>query len=329
MIDYKTLKVDELRTMIAERKLLTEGEAALIKGKSNLIDILEGTAEKKVGEFGEEELDIEFPDEEDDSPQVLSECKSKIPGYGKDGWQDFLLAALRPEEKIGEYPRCDGLRRLAETYLGEIIRSGVKQVFPPTTVDGPGRATVVWEIEIAWKASVPEYLDINNFAYPTRTYSDVADVWIGNVEDVFAIHPTATAATRAEGRALRKALGLTVITAEEAQTDKDARQVVSRARKELEGDVVSTSELEDYDNSMLSGTQSNFIEKKCEQMGIDVYKFINLSHYLKGMDIAYNSLYEVPRSVAAKMIEQLNKYQSGSRDAGESKDIPNEIKKVN
>lgn len=55
-------------------------------------------------------------------------------------------------------------------------------------------------------------------------YSDVADAHTYNVDGVFSGFPTAMAATRAEARALRKALGITLVAKEElgAQPDKIA-----------------------------------------------------------------------------------------------------------
>ena len=52
-------------------------------------------------------------------------------------------------------------------------------------------------------------------------FSDVADAHTFNVQGVFSAYPTAMAATRAEARALRKALGISLVAKEELGADKD------------------------------------------------------------------------------------------------------------
>jgi hypothetical protein len=53
-------------------------------------------------------------------------------------------------------------------------------------------------------------------------YSDVADAHTFNVQGVFSAYPTAMAATRAEARALRKALGIAMVSKEELGADNNA-----------------------------------------------------------------------------------------------------------
>ena len=53
------------------------------------------------------------------------------------------------------------------------------------------------------------------------TYSDVADAHTYNVQGIFSAYPTAMAATRAEARALRKALGISMVSKEELGADQE------------------------------------------------------------------------------------------------------------
>ena len=61
-----------------------------------------------------------------------------------------------------------------------------------------------------------------------RSYAEVSDCWHGNTDDLFCAHPAATASTRAEGRALRKALKIRCLAAEEL-AKKDIVSIVRQA----------------------------------------------------------------------------------------------------
>jgi len=137
--------------------------------------------------------------------------------YGGEGWSDYVMRQFDKSEMFDGNPTCAGLRRVAEELLGDIIVSRPSQVWPATDADGPGRATVVFEVIFDWMNSGQ-----------MRTYSEVADVWHGNTGDLFCAHPVATASTRAEGRALRKALKVKCLAAEEL-TKKDVVGIVKAA----------------------------------------------------------------------------------------------------
>lgn len=119
-------------------------------------------------------------------------------------WTDWVMGQFTDREKDQEgNPKVDGLRRIAEKLLGtfNII---TKEVHPPGLDRG---ATVVVRIEF-----------VNKYGDIFRAIEGSADVSTHNTQREFAIHAVATAETRAEGRALRKALRLTkVLIAEEMQ----------------------------------------------------------------------------------------------------------------
>ncbi len=226
--------------------------------------------------FGEIEV-------EPDKLPVIAETNphdSLVPEYGSLDWNDYVLSLLAPEEKPQGHPTCAGLRRIVENLLGEFIFNGPIQVFPSSDSDGPGRATVLYEVVFAWKLNLPEWIDVNN-DIPTKAFRDVAESWSGNTPSPFDKHVAATASTRAEGRVLKKALKLRVATAEEMNAG-GADTIVTTIDS----------------NQLISSFQKNFIKSKCQVLGISVEKFIKCSdiHTIKYVD-------------ATVMLETLSTYQ--------------------
>ena len=96
-----------------------------------------------------------------------------------------------------------------------------------------------------------------------KTYREVADVWHGNTDDLFCAHPVATASTRAEGRALRKALKIRCLAAEEL-AKKNIVEIVQQTVAVVSNDA------------RISQQQIQFIDTKCKQLDISVTNFINM-----------------------------------------------------
>ena len=221
-----------------------------------------------------------------------------MPAYGSEEWHDFVMSKFHANELFDGNPVCAGLRRVAEELLGTIVVSRPSQVWPATDNDGPGRATVVFEVVIDWMNSGQ-----------LRTYSDVADVWHGNTDDLFCAHPVATASTRAEGRALRKALKVKCLAAEELAK----KDVASIVRQSVQQNQSTDGEWKEDDS--ITPFQISFIDRKCvtEQLNIDVMKFINMG------ESSYESIEDVSKKTATKMLGVLNKYQT------DTKSIPEDI----
>ncbi len=213
-----------------------------------------------------------------------------MPAYGSEQWSDFVMSKFHKGELFDGNPVCAGLRRVAEELLGTIVVSRPSQVWPATDSDGPGRATVVFEVVIDWMDSGQ-----------LRTYSDVADVWHGNTDDLFCAHPVATACTRAEGRALRKALKVKCLAVEEL-AKKDVASIVRQSvqeRQSTDGDW--------QEEDKISSAQVNFIDTKCKQLDIDVLKFINMG------ESKYGDISDINKKTASKMLGVLNEYQTGTK----------------
>ena len=153
-----------------------------------------------------ETVKLETPMDVDTS--VRDVVAEESPSTTDPGWNDYVMSKFTEKELYDGNPLVNGLRRVAELVIGPIVYSGPTQVFPPQRDDHHGRATVVFTVE---------------FENGMR-YSEVADCWEGNTDDMFCAYAIATASTRAEGRALRKALRIRAVAAEE-MTKKDTAKI--------------------------------------------------------------------------------------------------------
>ncbi len=217
------------------------------------------------------------------------------PEYGSEEWSDYVMKQFHKSELFDGNPVCAGLRRVAEKLLGPIVVSRPSQVWPATDDNGPGRATVVFEVVINWGGG------------DLRTYSEVADVWHGNTDDLFCAHPVATASTRAEGRALRKALKVKCLAAEELAK----KDVASIVRQTVQANQSTDGEWKEDDS--ISTPQINFIDAKCKQLDVNVMKFINMG------ESHYDTIEQVSKKTASKMLGVLNEFQT------DVKSVPDEV----
>lgn len=195
-------------------------------------------------------------------------------------WHDYAMTLFHESEMVDGHPLVAGLRRVSEVVLGPIVFSGPTQVFPVQREDHHGRATVVFTVE---------------FANGMR-YAEVADSWEGNTDDTFCAFAVAIASTRAEARALRKALKIRGVAAEEL-TKKDTAKIV----REISSTKSTTDG--DFDNdSRMSDAQLNFIDIKCKQLNINGTKLLN-----DEFSVSLNK--KITKKVASDIIDKLNDYQ--------------------
>lgn len=195
-------------------------------------------------------------------------------------WHDYAMTLFDVSELVDGHPLVAGLRRVSELVLGRIVFSGPTQVFPVQRDDHHGRATVVFTIKFE----------------NGSTYSEVADSWEGNTDDMFCAYAVAIASTRAEARALRKALKIKGIAAEEL-TKKDTAKIV----REISNSTATSDG--DFDNqSRMSDAQLNFIDIKCKQLNIDGAKLLKDE---------FNSTLDkkITKKIASDVIDKLNDFQ--------------------
>jgi len=234
-----------------------------------------------------ETMELQTPENTDTSTQDV--IQSDSPSMTSPEWHDYVISLFTEGELIDGRPVVAGLRRVAELVLGQIVYSGPVQVFPPQRDDHHGRATVVFKVEFA----------------SGIISADVADCWEGNTDDMFCAFAVATASTRAEVRALRKALRLKGVAAEEISSKNTAEIVrnLSRLKESNDGD---------FDESgRMSDAQYNFIDVKCKQLDI------NGEHLLKEVFSVDNNR-KISKKVASDVIDRLNEYQRDKSSIPES-----------
>ena len=241
-----------------------------------------------------EMFDVDSIDENNVLLTPKQEEQDDKPPYGSKEWNDYVMSLFYANELIDGNPICAGLRRVAEDVLGSLVSSRPVQVFPSQDGNGPGRATVVFEVVFDW---------MNSGQF--RTFADVADVWHGNTDDLFCAHPVATASTRAEGRALRKALKIRCLAAEELAK----KDIVSIVRDSVSKGQPTTGEFSE--NDTISSAQINFLNNKCKQLDINVVGFINMGKN------KYDSIEDITKKSASSMLGVLNQYQNGEKEVSD------------
>ena len=292
MVDYKKMTVKEIKQDLESRGVDLSKTNSLKKEElvrlhmSVLQDELEQVLETidMENDFVAEDEPFEAGSEHEDPDK---------PSITSPEWHDYVMQFFQPNELVEGNPITAGLRRVAELLLGDIMESGPINVVAPSNDDGPGRATLTYRVTVNWMNSGQ-----------MRTYADTADVWHGNTDDLFCAHPVATASTRAEGRALRKALKIRALAAEEL-SKKDIVSIVKQttAPKTTDGDW--------NPEDRISSQQIGFIDNKCKQLDISVSGFIN-----SGKN-SYSRIDSITKNTASEMIKQLNKYQNGDTSVPE------------
>ena len=295
---YNKLSVKELKNILEQYNCAVPSGAK----KADLVELVEAIMAKDEDfvtmQITNEEDIFDAPEEEVQEETVTIQenvgQSENRPSMFSDEWNEFVMAHFHKNELIDGNPICAGLRRVAEYLLGDIVESGPEQVFPATDGSSPDRATVIFKVVFDWMNSGQQ-----------RVFKEVADVCHGNTDDLFCAHPVATASTRAEGRALRKALKLRCLAAEEL-AKKDIVSIVQESVKKS-----PTSGEYEADKS-ISSQQIQFIDNKCSTLDIDAFAFINMGNS------SFASVNEVTKDSAKKMIKVLNNYQNNSGDVPDS-----------
>lgn len=229
--------------------------------------------------------------------------QEKRPRYVDPEWHNFVMSQFVPEELDPHgNPKIDGLRRVAEGLLGEIVES--RPVQSSSNSDG---AAVNWILIINWACDNP-YIDINNgIPLPTRTFGSFVDASRENCKPPFDKFLASMACTRAESKTLRKALRLRCIAAEEAQLG----EVNTFEEKVSDGSYNGAAKANDQQKMMVLVIS--------ERLKIDINKLVDKT-------FPGNTMETLSKEQAANIIVLLNKMQTSVKEG--STEIPEDIKIV-
>lgn len=225
--------------------------------------------------------------------EVMEEVESanevlNTPSINDLEWTDYVLGLLSDDEKIGGNPTTDGLRRIFETALNCTVLDATSEVVQSPSRDNENRATVTHTLHY--------YLNDESVIkeLKNRSVSGAADVYWGNCDKVYRNHPVAVAETRAEGRALRRALKL--------------RKVV--AAEELAKDI---EDHPDHDTiNKITNNQINFMDVLAKRLNINPIKL------MENLAIDNSNIYNISYDNAVKTVTTLSGYQ-------QTNDIPQNI----
>jgi hypothetical protein len=217
-----------------------------------------------------------------------NEEAKRIPTICDVDWTDYVLTLLQDDEKIKGNPTTDGLRRIFEIVMDCVIIDSTSEVCQSPDPDNGNRATVVHQLSYI--------LNDSTLSQETkcRTVNGAADVYWGNCDKIFRNHPVAVAETRAEGRALRRALRLRKVVA--------AEEVVENIEDDIDGTNVGK----------ITNNQINFIDVISQRLNVNVLKLLEANSLNK------DNIYDIDHSSAVSIIRLLSQYQQNMDNISEN-----------
>ena len=195
-------------------------------------------------------------------------------------WNDYVLGLLSDDEKISGNPTTDGLRRIFEIALKCRLIASTSQVTQSPSPDNEKRATAVHSLMYRLN---PESDDPNGIN--TLTVDGSADVYWGNCDKIYRNHPVAVAETRAEGRALRRALRLRKVVA--------AEELATNVEDDVMGDSVGK----------ITSNQVSFMDVIAKRLNVNVVKLI------ESMNLPHDNIKNLTHDNAVSIIRELSKLQ--------------------
>ena len=211
-----------------------------------------------------------------------------VPSMTDSSWTEYVMKQFQEYELFDGYPTCDGLRRVAALLLGPIVSLRSRSVQAPNSGNGMA-ATVETEVIFMWTQD-------EDMSPHQRIFSDVADVSNLNTEDPFCLHASACAATKAEGRALRKALMLSRVHSAEEMMDVP----------EDTGDA----------GRKITDSQFTFVNMMASNLDINALKMFEMTMKKNGYAVAR----DIPYKKAVEIFHWLNQCQTNTRK------IPDELR---
>lgn len=195
-------------------------------------------------------------------------------------WTDYVLSLLSDDEKIMGNPTTDGLRRIFEVAMNANIISSTSSVVQSPSRDNEHRATVCHSLTFRLDPGSDDSEGLK-----LLTVDGSADVYWGNCDKIFRNHPVAVAETRAEGRALRRALRLRKVVA--------AEEIAQNIEDHPDADTINK----------ITNNQINFIDVLSKRLDINVIKMV------EKLAIKESNVYNISYDDAVRLASTLSEYQ--------------------
>jgi hypothetical protein len=252
--------IGEIRELLKSKYGLGEEELSQKKGVLSA-RLKELEAEDNILDSAEE-----IKDKIDESLLLEDE---QAPAMDSADWADYVMSKFETDELEQGNPTCDGLRRVAELLIGPIVSRRINVVQPPNK-ENYGTATVTCLVEVL--NNIPEHILYGR----TISEEDAADVNKFNTQEPYHLHATATAATRAEARALRKILRLKKVIAVEELAGESSEDFIDAWKP----------------SDPVQEEQINLLDIVCQRCDVNVMEYINSGERV------YNTVFELDRNKA-------------------------------
>ncbi len=250
-------------------------------------DILKAMLEAEVAKDEVPVNSFDDAEEVEEEYETIKVEELEVPSYTDPGWNDYVLAQFTDEELYDGNPTVDGLRRVVELLIGPIIEMKTRIEQTPH-VDNDNRATATVRITII-KRDDP--------SAPYYSYTGSADACGSNLQDTVKSYPVAMAETRAEGRALRRALRLRNVAAEELSNGGFSNKP---AEQSLTKETIA-------EESAIKPNQVNMIKVLAKRLNINVEKLVE--KLAKDGEMTYNKDSGLSEANGAKLNKTISAYQ--------------------
>jgi len=208
--------------------------------------------------------------EETTKEEPPAKIETSVPLYGSPEWTPFILSQLIPNtetvvKKDQVCPKCMGLKRLLEKYIGPITNVQ-NQVLVTPNRDNYGIYVV--QVTVSIRVDNPNHpAYVEGLHNKIIAWSDISQTWANSDSQAAIVtqNPVASCFTKALSRCVRSLLGLSGVYTSEEMTDEGAplksHDPDSRAPMDnLAGDI--------------KPNQMRFITGICDKYGADVTKVI-------------------------------------------------------
>lgn len=323
MINTKQMTVQEIKQYITEKHIVAKDVIENIKGKSNLVNFLE-SLEKVENSDDEAELEdimgdpiVELTEvlESEDlgfefKPILVETSKTtpclenkveakKTPNMTDPEWTEYVLSFLSDKEKDKDYPKADGLRRLVEKFVGQIIGIETTVIQPPQK-DNYQTSTVKTRVRVR-----PHGVDMqipDPYKYDL-IYDACTDVQKEHMDPPYDRHISAVAETRAEGRAYRKILKLQNVVTKEEMVSTDHNDVERINKVQIA-----------FLDAMCNNSRLNINVKKLFEYVFKDQKLENITDYKYNQATELGNLLSSYQDDMNKIPTEIRGYDSSWRD---------------